>query len=322
MLEPYLALEVEFAEWAKVRNVVGCASGSAALHLALEALCLPQGSEVITSDYNMIAVPRAITMAGLTPVFVDCGDDLLIDAEIVYKAISHRTEAILVTHVYGRAVDMRNFLPNHVPIIEDLAEAHGVNPDPKTTAACWSFFRNKIIAGEEGGAVAFRDAGHAARARELRCLGFTSAHDFVHTPRGHNYRMSNAHARLILASLEGVEDSLRQRRTIEGWYEAHCPDEWKMPARTVVWCYDVRVPGMSREIQTTVVRTLNSQGVRARHSFWPMSLQEEYRHCRVIGNGVARKMAEEVFYLPVEPGTTTEETVAATFKTIKTTLGY
>lgn len=326
MLEPYQALEVEFARWAGVENVVGCASGTAALHLALEALQLPHGSEVLVPDYTMIACPRAVVMAGLVPVFVDCGDDLLIDPTLLARGLSHETRAIMPVHVYGRRCDMESIATladtAELHVVEDLAEAHGVSPHPCTVAACYSFFRNKIVAGEEGGAVAFSCPDAVQRARGLRCLGFTAEHDYTHTPRGWNHRLSNAHARLILHSLESANANIVRRYHIANWYDRHCPDVWRMPGRAANWVYDLRIRGMTAGQQTRVVRALQNAGIAARHGFKPMSQQPEFvaMGCRVIGDGNAARLASEVIYLPVQPGTTTEATARQAFALIEQSL--
>lgn len=319
-LQPYEHLEQEFAAWAGVENVVAASSGTSALHLSLEALRLPLGSEVLCPEYTMIACPRAIVLAGLNPVFVDCGEDLLINPNLIEKAVTEKTRAILVVHIYGRRADMKAVMMSAVKhdlyVIEDLAEAHGVRPHPDTDAACFSFYRNKIIAGEEGGAVAFRCPEAAALAKSLRSLGFTADHDFLHIPRGCNYRMSNAHAALILDSLAEVDANLARRREIEGWYNARCPAEWKMPAREVCWVFDLRIPGLWRDKQTEIVRTLNKAGIAARHFFQPMTHQEEFRKCQVVGGANAAAAAREGIYLPVQPDFTTPDSCRRAFELI------
>lgn len=323
-MQPFERLEHGFGEWAGVSNVVACSSGTAALHLALESLHLPPGSEVITGDFNMIAVPRAITLAGLAPVFVDCRLDLNMDPLKVAEAVSPKTKALLAVSIYGRRCDM-NRLHNiakraGLKVVEDLAEAHGVPVHPDTDAACWSFYRNKIIAGEEGGAVAFKEKEAANMARSLRCLGFTEAHDFTHVPRGHNYRLANALASLILDSLKDVAPNIAARRQVEAEYDRRCPAEWRMPSRDAVWVYDLRIPGLTREAQDGLVKGLNDIGVQARHSFKPMSSQPEYRQDAAArrkkgrdmwdappGDTEAEKASREVLYLPVRPDLTSEE---------------
>lgn len=310
-MNAFQQLEHDFARWLNLDplGMVACSSGTAALHLAFEALQLPQGSRVLVPDLTMVACPRAMAMAGHEAVFVDCNNRLLMDATALGDSAVEPYEAILAVHLYGRREDMdwihRVAATQHV--IEDLAEAHGIEPHEYTDAACWSFYRNKIVYGEEGGAVWFRNNDHAALARKLRCLGFTEEHDFMHLPRGHNYRLSNAHAELILDSLEDADANILRRRQVEAMMDKRCNRAWKMPKRDAPWVYDLRVPGMTAEKQSGLIRHLKELGIAARHCFKPMSMQEEFRHCRVFGNGNAGRQAQEVFYLPIDVDTNEEE---------------
>lgn len=345
VLQPYERLEHELAEWASSlggqqympEQVVVCSSGTAALHLALEALELPPGSEVLVPDYTMVACARAVTLAGLTPVFVDCDDRLLMDPHHIPRACDYQNlgpiRGVMPVHVYGRTCNMYAVTDYagsyHLKVVEDLAEAHGVAPHQLTDAACWSFYRNKIIAGEEGGAVAFKDPAHAAVARELRSLGFTAAHDFRHRPRGHNYRLANCLAEKVLASLRRWEvplvgrtqkgTVLEMRREAEAWYDdCHgMPLVWQQPPRDAPWVYDIRVPGLTRGKMAEAVRVLNAEGIEARMGFLPMSLQEEYCNCKTVGTVNSSGAANEVVYLPLTPGTVTRESAARSLEVIK-----
>lgn len=307
-MEAYERFEQEWGEWAEVENVVACSSGTAALHLAMEVLegpgsSMTRNAKVVVPDFAMIACPRAVTMAGLVPVFADCHKDLLIDVGSVnvWKGV----RSIMPVHIYGRRCEMDKVHEIadelNLSVVEDLAEAHGIKPHAKTDAACWSFYKNKIVAGEEGGAVAFKDKPRAKEARCLRSLGFTDAHDFTHVPRGHNYRLANALANLISSNLQWTKHRLKARRGYEAEYELLCPPEWKMPKRETPWVYDIRIPGLTSEKQGQVVKALQEVGVAARHGFKPCSHQPEY----VSGNAAVTKISEaliasrEVIYLPL-----------------------
>jgi perosamine synthetase len=314
-LQAYERLEQELAAWARVEpaGMVVCNSGTAALHLALEAFRLPQGAGVLVPDFTMVACARAVTLAGLTPVLVDCKEDLLMDEGLFGPLVGDWKEAtdsdvavIMAVHLYGRTAPIVSYLDACVRrnpyVVEDLAEAHGVRPHPETDAACWSFYRNKVVHGEEGGAVWFRDPAHADLARQLRCQGFTAEHDFVHVPRGHNYRMPNCCAELVSWSLLNVHNETFLRRRVEAWYDAHCPDEWRMPARDVPWVYDVRVPGLTRDAQKAAVRELNELGVAARMSFTPLHLQPEYLNAKFVTSRDGCRstlLSNWVLYLPL-----------------------
>lgn len=341
-MEAYQTLEAELAAWTgyEPEQVVACSSGTAALHLALEAFQLPLGSEVIVPDFTMVACARAVTLAGLTPVFIDCDDDLLMNNGLVQSQLNwdaketvqenylrNKVRVLMAVHIYGRQCNMsrlmtygpRTFQPY---FIEDLAEAHGVKPHPLADAACWSFYLNKIVAGEEGGAVAFRDVEHANLARSLRSLGFTDSHDFMHHPRGHNYRMSNCHAELIRRSLSFLPENLERRRVIESWYDCYCPLNWRMPPRDVAWVYDLRIVGMKYDVQDRVVKALRGNGIEARHSFKRLSLQQEYEGCRVVEDSPNRAglASWEVIYLPIQPGVTTESDCRRSMQIVRATV--
>lgn len=307
-MEAYRRLEMDFGSWNNVDgdNMVACASGTAALHLALEALQLPPGSKVVIPEFTMVACARAVTMAGLVPVFVDCDNDLLMDLEQASTLCERPSvRAIMVVHVYGRQCNMETVAAiakaTGVAVIEDLAEAHGIKPHDESEAACWSFYKNKIVHGEEGGAVCFKYKSHAERARKLRSLGFTDDHNFQHIPRGVNARMSNAHAALIFPSLEQAGANLIAREHVCSMYDAILPKKWHMRYRDVCWVYDLRIPGMTSTQQDAVIRRLLSDGIPARHAFKPMSHQAEYRCVNPEHRLNAERLSREVIYIPCFP---------------------
>lgn len=327
-MEAYQTLEHRWAEFNGLAPVgmVACSSGTAALHLALEGMQLPTGSAVICPTYAMIAVPRAVILAGLTPVLVDCSTDLNINPSLLLPLGSTTAErALVAVHTYGRQCNMEGIgywckvsvggpITKPVSVIEDLAEAHGVRPNRYTDAACWSFYKNKVVAGEEGGAVWFRDPERARLARSLRSLGFTDAHDFWHVPRGHNYRLSNIHAawimdrknpnglawvseKVTMGKRGGDMNNIELRREAEAAYDAECSPEWRMPPRDVPWVYDLLLPVGAD--QDGVVHALQATGIAARHGFKPVHLQGEFRGCRTVGGRTAEEMGRRVIYLPL-----------------------
>lgn len=303
-MQPYEILEQRWAEFCGIPHCVAVNSGTSALHLAIEVMQLPQLSTVLVPEFTMIACARAVSMAGHEPRFMDCGKDLLITLNGVKDRWSKRVQAVMPVHIYGRRCDMDGIhhfaQQQRLKVIEDMAEATGIQPDPRTDAACWSFYQNKIVAAEEGGIIAFKDKAHADLARVLRCQGFTDRHDFTHIPRGCNYRMPNSQAKLAINSLGWVNESLDDRRQIEGWYDSQVPDEWKMPPRQVVWVYDLWIPMLRKDQQDWIVKRLNEEGVKARHGFKPCSTQPEYKSFNT--GPTALEASRSVIYLPVQPG--------------------
>lgn len=306
-MEAFEQLEENFKSYiGKNWNTVAVNSGTAALHVGIEALGLPLGSKVLVPDYCMYAVPRAVVMAGHVPVFADCYEqNLNIDIDWSVKRLGQLNcediKAVVAVHNYGRRAFMDGI--HEVAkrydwkVVEDLAEAHGVNPHPQTSVACWSFYKNKIIAGEEGGMVAFPNRELAAKARTLRCLGFTEHHDFWHWPRGVNARLSNACANLILPSLCDLECNLNKRKLIEQTYNKFIPDRFKSVARDVVWVYDLRLPGCNFEMLGKIVSELNEMGIQARQGFKANSFQSEFSRDDWKPNSYLA--SQEVMYLPV-----------------------
>lgn len=302
-MQAYERLEQEFGEFVQCGNVVACASGTSALHLALEALRLPQGSKVAVPDFTMIACARAVTMAGLTPVFVDCGDDLLINKETLERAkLFYGFDAIMAVHVYGRLCNMEDVYGFGVSVIEDCAECHGADKaDPRTFARCYSFYQNKIIAGEEGGAIAFSEPEPADYARCLRSHGFTPSHDFYHVPRGVNARLSNMHAKAILESLAAYWRNVAERLTVWGLIDNELilsgRKTWPLPQAP--WVYAMEFP---REVTARLVPHLQEQyGVPARFGFKALSTQLEYRRPSPYP-GRAIRAGFEACYAPLAVG--------------------
>ncbi len=318
-MEKYQELESRWSGWNDLdpEGMVACSSGTAALHLAVEAIA-PEDCDdcqapatVLVPDYTMVAVARGVSLASRLAVFGDCDPNTLtLHPSAIPKA--HKTEhthlkMAIAVHTYGNVCDVDRMArlcgKKDILLVEDIAEAHGHSPHPDTAAACWSFYKNKIVAGEEGGAVWFKDAKVAAKARRLRSLGFTEAHDYTHEPYGHNYRMSNAHASLILDSLDRVGDNLEQRWWQWTRYHDEVPEKFRTATPTHPWVYTVRVPGMTHARREEAVRALQKHGVPARFGFRPMTTQEEYEDLETppTDNPVSYKAWREVFYVGLVP---------------------
>jgi len=145
--------EDAFAGYNGVSGAVACSSGTAALTLALRALGVGPGDEVIVPEFTMVASAWAVTYTGATPVFVDCADDLNVDVSLIESRITPRTKAIMPVHIYGRRCDMDAIMglahEYNLRVVEDSAEVHGVRP--VADIACFSLYANKIITSGEGG---------------------------------------------------------------------------------------------------------------------------------------------------------------------------
>lgn len=274
-------LEKEYSKFLNTKGAISCNTGTAALHLALEALKLPKDSEVIVPEFTMVASAWSVHYAGLNPIFVDCDDNLLIDLDLVEKAITPKTKVLMITHVYGRVVNMTRVMEiankYNLRVIEDACEAQGATWDGKPIGSfdigCFSFYRNKIIHGEEGGIVVSNDLDLLKVVKDMKSMSFGDNHNYLHTQIGFNYRMTNSQAKLILKSLSRINKNLKHRDKIAKTYTKYLNPEFLQPNRDVVWIYDIKVPPSKKD---DLVAHLNKKGIAARHSFKPMSLQHPF----------------------------------------------
>ena len=217
------AFEDEFSKYCGVRYGIAVCNGTAAIHLALVALRIGPGDEVIIPDFTMIATAAAVTYTGAAPVFVDA-DHLTwnIDSARIEEKITPRTKAIMPVPIFGNPCDMdliREIAMCHnLHIIEDAAQAHGAEYKRKKTGAladitAFSFFANKNLTTGEGGMVVTDDKELADLCRYFKnlCFSLSSPRNYIHEDIGFNYRMSNLHAAIGLAQVERADEYRKMR---------------------------------------------------------------------------------------------------------------
>ena len=203
---------------------IAVCNGSVALDVAVAALGIGPGDEVILPSFTIISCAAAIVRAGATPVVVD-SDPLTwnMDVARLAKKITPQTRAIMVVHIYGLPVDMDPVLElaarHDLKIIEDAAELIGQNYRGKPCGSfgdisTFSFYPNKHITTGEGGMVMTNDGALAERCRSLRNLCFQPGKRFEHEELGWNFRMSNLQAALGLAQLERLDEFVERKRSI------------------------------------------------------------------------------------------------------------
>ncbi|HEX3781135.1 MAG TPA: DegT/DnrJ/EryC1/StrS family aminotransferase [Pseudonocardiaceae bacterium] len=295
--------EERFAAYNGYPHGVACSSGTTALTLALRALRIGAGDEVIVPEFTWVSTAWAVSYTGATPVFVDCGDDLNIDVTAIEDRITPWTKAIMPVNVYGRRCDMdaimRIAYEYNLRVVEDSSEAHGVRP--VGDIACFSLFANKIITSGEGGVCVTRDRHLAEQMAHLRGMAVSAQDDFVHKKLAYNFRMTNLQAAVALAQLERIDEFLAIRKRIEACYDAGLSDVdgvTLMPGRDVLWMYDVLVdrPQQLREF-------LAERGIETRMFFQPMSRQPMYFDAGWSRLKAARFGARGL-YLPTHAGLT------------------
>ena len=222
------AFESEFAEWLGMRHCVGLNSGLDALILAIRALGIKAGDEVIVPANTYIASVLGITENGAMPVFVEPDQYYNIDPDEIEQAITPRTKAILVVHLYGQACRMDKIMEivqrHNLPVIEDCAQSHGAAfKGQKTgtfgTISCFSFFPTKNMgAFGDAGAIATNDEEIAQKIRALRNYG--SEKKYYNKYQGVNSRMDEIQAALLRVKLRHIDEITAERRAIAEAYLA------------------------------------------------------------------------------------------------------
>lgn len=221
--------EQHFAKFVDA-NYASCVSnGTVALHLALLALGIGQGDEVIVPTFTYVASVNAIAYTGATPVFVDSlTNTWQMDPLDVQKKITPKTKAIMAVHLYGHPCEMdaisKIAKDNNIFLIEDCAEAIGSYYKGKHVGifgdiATFSFFGNKTITTGEGGMVVTNDATLHDRVVHFKGQGLAKYREYWHDVIGYNYRMTNICAAIGLAQLEQIKNFLQKKREIASWYK-------------------------------------------------------------------------------------------------------
>ena len=281
-------------------QALAVSNGTVALHLGLLALGIGPGDEVIVPDLTFAATINTVIQAGATPVIVDVDrKSWNIDPAAAAAAITPRTKAIMPVHLYGQPADMDPLLDmakrHKLLIIEDAAEAMGSSYRGKPCGAIgdagtFSFFSNKLITTGEGGAVVFRDAKSAQRARMLRDHGMDPKKRYWHLEVGFNYRLTNLQAALGCAQIEQLDRFLSRKLEVASQYGATLGgiDGVTLPAvlpelLNSYWAYSIIVDFASLGIdRDEFARRLDQAGIETRPLFYPLHEMPPYQ--RYAGN--------------------------------------
>jgi len=233
-LGPYLTqFEEEFAKFCKSKYAVGISSGTAALHIALEAMGVGPGDEVITVCNTYVATAFAISYCGATPVFVDIDPKTYnLTAELVEKKITDKTKAILPVHLYGHVVDMDPIMKlaekHNLWVLEDASHTHGAKYKGRRTgslghAAAFSFYPSKNMgAYGDGGIITTSDEELLEKIRMLRYVG--QRVKFIHEVVGFQMRLDELQAAMLSVKLRNLDDWNNRRRKIASIYDKMLAD--------------------------------------------------------------------------------------------------
>jgi perosamine synthetase len=311
------SFEREFADYVGARHGIAVTSGTTALHLAVAALELEPGSEILVSASTNIATALAAYHNGHVPVPVDSEPATWnLDLDLVESLITTRTRAIVPVHLFGHPVDMDALdeiaSRYGLAVIEDCAESHGATVRGRMTGAlgtmgCFSFYANKIITTGEGGMITSNDDRLAERLRLLRNLAFGTPR-FLHQEAGFNFRMTGYQAAMGRVQLRRIEATIEAKRRIAHAYSAQLADvlgirtpvelEW---ARNVYWMYGIELTDEFPLTRDELRSWLANGGVDSRTFFCPLSLQPFLRRqpgFRPVPCPVAERLWTSGLYLP------------------------
>jgi dTDP-4-amino-4,6-dideoxygalactose transaminase len=317
------AFESAFAEALGARHVVATSSGTDAVHLILWASGIGAGDEVVVPVNTFVATAEGVSLCGATPVFVD-NDPATYNLDLgkVGAKITPRTRAVLPVHLYGQPVDMDRLAElsrrHELIVLEDacqaqLARYHGRAVGTFGRAAAFSFFPGKNLgAYGEAGAVSTNDEKLYEKMRRMR--GHGSVERYVHEVIGHNYRMEEIQAAVLLVKLKYLEAWNARRRALAGLYRALLADvpEVVCPAESegvhhIYHLFVVRVPPGSRDSLRSFLEAHHiATGL---HYPLPLHLQRAYAHLgyRRGDFPVAERQAAEILSLPICPEMTDEQ---------------
>lgn len=312
--------EWAYSDYIGVKYGVGCDNGTNAITLALRALGIGEGDEVITVSNTAIPTVSAIVTAGATPVFVDIDPKTyLMDVTKVEAAITPRTRAILPVHLYGQCADMDPLLDiakkYQLYVVEDCAQAHGAEymgrkagsmGDVSTT----SFYPTKILGGYgDGGMINTNHEKVAERLRRLRFYGTEKA--YYATEHGYNSRLDEIQASILLTKLLKVEQYIARRREIATLYQKGLADTGLiLPkeatyGRHAYYLYVVRHPRRDE-----IIEKLRENNIHVNISYpWPIHIMRGYEYLGWKEGDLpeTETAAKEIFSLPMYPSLTDEE---------------
>ena len=310
-----------------VSNYIGrnyataCSNGSAALDIAVKALGLKSGDEVIMPSFTIISCAQSLVIQGIKPVLIDSHFDTYnMIVEDVEAKITSKTKAIMIVHIYGLTVDIDPILKianrYNLKVIEDAAEVFGHVYKGKKCGSfgdisTFSFYPNKHITTGEGGMILTDDPEIDKKIKGLRNLCFSTDMDkrFIHEDLGWNYRMTNIQAALGFAQLEQIEEVLKKKKEIGAKYNQLLKDikDINLPitktdyCENIYWVYAITIKDNCKITAKEAMKKLAEFKIGTRPFFYPMHLQPVFKKMELFkkeNHPNSSKLYEKGFYIP------------------------
>ena len=332
-----LRFEEEMASYVGRKYATACSSGTAALDLAVTALNLKKGDEVIMPSLTIISCAQCLVNKGVIPVLVDCDiHSYNMKVEDIESKITKHTKAIMIVHIFGLTVDVDPILSiakkYNLLIVEDAAEMLVQTYKEKKCGSfgdvsIFSFYPNKQVTTGEGGMVLTNSRETDERLKSLRNLCFTPDR-FVHYELGFNYRMTNIQAAIGVAQLENIEMVVQKKRWIGGQYDkflknlkgVYRPTPKTNFCQNIYWVYSIVLKNENKHNVKDIMKKLSLQGIGTRPFFYPMHQQPVFKKMGLFKN-VNLKNSEYLyqhgFYLPSGIPLTEDQIFQSSEKLIK-----
>lgn len=318
--------EEKFIEYTKAGYAATVSNGTVAIHLALAALGIGPGDEVLVPSLTYIASVNPIMYMGGTPVFVDsCLDNWQMDLNELERKITPKTKAVIAVHLYGNVCDMERLCrickAHHLYLVEDCAEALGSTWKGQHVGTfgdigCFSFFGNKTVTTGEGGMVVTGDGTLAKRLVHLKTQGVSAAKCYWHDVIGYNFRMTNIQAAIGLAQLENIQEITQRKRAIAEFYKSEI-ERRKLPidvlwetesVHNCMWLPTIHLHDWKRR-DALMTAMKEKHGVETRPAFYPVHTMPMYKNYVNEQFPNAESLSRGGMNLPGHPGLTEEDIV-------------
>lgn len=286
----------EFVE--KLCKLIGCKyavlapNGTLSIYMALRAIGIGPGDEVLVPNFTFIASANAVEMCGAKPIFVDIKEDLHIDINQCEKLVNRKTKAIMPVHIYGMACNMTEVLEfskkHKLKVVEDAAQAIGVYWNGKHAGTfgevgSFSFFADKTITTGEGGLVVTNDEKVYEQLQYIRNQGRIDRGSFIHPEIGYNFRMTDIQSAIGLTQLEKLDEIIRKKSDILDLYKTNLNPNIKIitpsyHSNHIPFRVCIVVPGGSFEL----MQYMKEKGIETRTFFYPLHKQPAYKNTKSI----------------------------------------
>ncbi len=310
--------EEKFAQYIGTKHAITVSSGTAALHLAVIALGLKEGDEIIVPTLTMMSSIFAPLYEKAVPVPIDIDEKTYnIDPKLIESKITSKTKAIMVVHLFGHPVDMDPIMEiakkHNLYVIEDAAEAHGATYKGKMVGSigdigCFSMYANKIITTGEGGMVTTNNDAWADKIRNTKALSFGKEHKLMHQSVGYNYRLANLQAAIGVGQLQKIDRIIKLKRFMGEYYLNSLKDiediilPYEAPyAFSVFWMFHIVLKGKLSGKRSELIKLLKERGVETREDFVPYHEQKLFIEKGYVKGDecpLASKYAKDGLYLP------------------------